>query len=267
MCLEVWVCCLSQLENSGTPLEGSNYDFGAGGVGDGAQYPPVPGFPAVAAPFFPSFASALQAGSARAEQSAAGDVFGAFTVQGHFSPGVAWSRALLLTAEGALVAVDSLAVAAGDAAGAGWLAGPSWLLQATAPGTAVAPNAFEFQGFNYTGCYGSNAGPSPERLLVALFAPGAPPGAAVAGTKAAAFDGRVLVESAFIRTQLGAGPAPTRFVSVLLPHGPAAAPAPLAARVAAAREGAATVVSVPLEAGGAATVRVGDDGSWSVTRS
>ena len=250
--------------NPDTPLEGSNYDFGAGGIGDGAQYAQAPGFAPAAAPFFPHFASLLEPGSATAAHTPAGDAFGAYTIQRHYSSGVAWRRALVLTAEGALVAFDSLRVARGDAA-EGWLGGPSWLLQALEPGAPVAAAAFDFGGFNATGCFGAGQeAVSPQRLLVALFAPQAG-GAAVAGTQRGAFDGRVLAEAAFVHAPLSAA-QPSVFVSVLLPHTSGAAP--LAARASARRAGNATVAIVPLEGGGAATVTVDDaGGAWAVVRS
>ena len=261
--------------NPSTPLEGSNYDFGAGGIGDGAQYAQVQGFPPVATPFFPHFASALDEASVAAESSPVGDSFGSFAVRRHFSTGVTWSRTLVLLAEGALLAVDALAVAAGDEARAGgWLGGPSWLLQATQPAARLSASAFDVGGFNYTGCYGAGArAPSPERLLLNFFALGGTANAsgAVAGTTLGALAGNVRVEAAYMHAPLAAAVAPAppiRFVSVLVPHGAGAAPAPLAARVSAAREGGnSTVVGVPLESGGSAVVELGDDGSWTVSRS
>lgn len=248
--------------NENTPLEGSNYDFGAGGIGDGAQYTQTPGFPAVATPFHPSFASVLDAETVATSLSAAGDSFGSYTIRRHFSSGVAWTRTLVLLAEGALVALDTVTVAAGDAAD-GWLSGPSWILQAAEESAQVTANAFDVGGFNYTGCYGAGAHiASPERLLIAFFAVGAD---GVAGTKLGNFVGFVRVEAAFVRAPLTSA-APARFVSVLLPHSATDAPAPIAARISASRAGAATVVAVPLEGGGVATATVGDDGTWTVNR-
>jgi hypothetical protein len=281
--------------NALTPLEGSNYDFSAGGIGGGAQYPQQSGFAPIVSAFFPAFASALDDTSLVADLSAAGDSFGAFTVRRHYSTGVTWRRSLVLTAEGALVAVDALEVAAGDPADTGaWLAGPSWALQVRQPLAPVAgaPHAFDAGGFNRTGCFGAGTDESPERLLVALFAiAGARADEAVVGATRGGLVGGVVVDAPWVRAPLSSGGgggggggsgAPTIFVSVLLPHGAADAPAPLAAQVSAGRGNGATVVSLPLVSdvslsdgsfggggggGGTATVTVGDDGrSWSVVR-
>lgn len=252
--------------NENTPLEGSNYDFSAGGIGDGAQYDQAPGAAPVATPFHPNFASALDAGSVRAELSPAGDSLGSFLIRRHFSSGVTWTRALVLLAEGPLVALDTLQVAPGDAAD-GWLAGPSWLLQIDSEAAPVDDVATDFGGFNFTGCYGAGSREaSPERLLAAFFAPGAPNASAVRrGTNVAAFVGVKRVVSAFMVAPISAA-APARFVSVLVPHGAGASPAALAALAGAARDGAATVISAPLPDGGVATVTLGDDGAWAVAR-
>ena len=258
--------------NSLTPLEGSNYDFGAGGIGGGAQYPSVPSFAPIVSAFFPAFASALDEASVVAALSSEGDSFGAFTVRRHYSSGVTWQRALVLLSEGALIVVDTLSVAVGDPADVGgWLAGPSWSLQvreapALVPG---APNAFDVSGFNLTGCFGAGATTSSERLLVAFFAvggAGAPN--AVVGATPAAFVGGVFVQAPFIRAAL-ASTAPARFVSVLLPHSADDTAPPLAAAIIAGRVEAETVVALPLVGSGStkATVTVGDDGRlWSVVR-
>lgn len=249
--------------NADTPLEGSNYDFSAGGIGDGAQYLQTPGVPAVATPFHPTFASELDAESVVTALSSAGDSFGTFSVGRHFSSGVSWTRTLLLLAEGALIALDTVTVAAGDVAD-GWVSGPSWILQAAENATQVAPNAFDVGGFNFTGCFGTGAHvASPERLLISFFTVGADGG--VVGTKQASLVGYMRVEAAFVHAPLTSA-APARFVSVLLPHGAMQPPAPLAARTAASRKGATTVVAVPVEGGGVATATVGDDGAWSVVR-
>ena len=251
--------------NSNTPLEGSNYDFGAGGIGSGAQYDQVPGFAPVATPLFPNFPSELDASSVRAELSPAGDSYGTFAINRHFSSGVSWTRTLVLMEEGALVSLETLTVSEGDAAD-GWLGGPSWLLQIPTPPTRVSANAFSASGFNVTGCFGAGAlMPSSSHLLLAFFTFGADANAAVVGTTPGALVGKVFVDSVYIRSALTAGRS-ARFVSVLLPYDATSAPVPLAARVAAHRADAASVVSVPLEGGGAATVTVGDDGTWSVMR-
>lgn len=255
--------------NAATPLEGSNYDFSAGGIGDGAQYAQAKGAAPVAAAFHPSTTSELDAATVRATSSPAGDSFGAYTIRRHYSSGVTWARAHVLIAEGALVVVDTLAVAPGDHAG-GWLAGPSWLLQAAEPAVRVdgtTTQAYDAGGFNYTGCFGAGARAlSPERLLIALFAPQAP-GGGVAGATPGALVGSVAAEAVYIHAPLVAGGPPARFVSVLLPHAADDSPAALAAAVALSRAADAVVVSVPVEGGARVNVTVGDDGeSWSVAR-
>ena len=282
--------------NADTPLEGSNYDFGAGGIGGGAQYPQAPGFAPVVSAFFPAHASQLVDASVFAALSPAGggggggggadgadaDSFGAFTVARHYSGGVRWRRALVLLAEGALVVVDALAAAADDVAALeGWLAGPSWALQLRQPLAPVAgaPNSFDAGGFNRTGCFGAGTDESEERLLVALFAvAGAGAAEAVVGSTRGGLVGGVVVDAPWVRAPLGGGGGggggggeELVFVSVLLPHGAADAAPPLAARVSAGRAGNATVVAVPLlggaHGGGTATVTVGDDGrAWGVSR-
>lgn len=208
------------------PMTMSYADFNAQGLGPGAEHSGtwVPGTHYDAHLLSPRSLPNVTSARARVVES---DAAGVLVMEGKQATGVAWTRATVLVAEGALVVFDVVTVAQGGAPAAlnsSWQAGPSFPLQIEAAPVPVGASAcaLDAGGFNFTGCLAVNSTRATDRLLLwfgAWRVDGAGRATAVNATVGASrvvMTGRAQPAAAFARLGISAGT--TVFASLLLPH-------------------------------------------------
>ena len=211
------------------PTSMSYADFNAQGLGPGAEHSGVwvPGTHYDAHMLTPRSLPNVTGAAARVVDS---DSAGVVAMEGKEATNVAWTRASVLVAEGALVVFDVVTVAQGLTAPDFniWLVGPSFPLQIESPPVPVGAAALDAGGFNFTGCLTVNSTRATDRLLL-WFGAWTVDGAGRAtvanvtvGSNRVSMTGRAQPAAAFARLNnndghLGAGT--TVFASLLLPHG------------------------------------------------
>ena len=192
------------------------------------------------------------AGLARAENNKAGDSFGQYGYEHYYGKGSRWIRQAVLTAEGCLVIADEYVP--GNQLGEDYQAGPVWHL---APEAGVAAGPSKRNWFDSPAIDRAWWQKEAIRVLLLFHDDGVLQYGSLKQAQSQDTDPNVTI--------FGFRPIkarrPERFLSVLVPHGPASS----SDRVAAGIKTAITDSGVFTASISGVKVRIGD-GAWSVRR-